>query len=106
MESSPPEILSYSSRKNDAAITFINSTAMNGVLLQREWAFDFVVSADLLLVRINNVGSTHARFCWHMHLCVFYNIMHYSICQLRPLRHATHGRFLSIRNIKRCAYTP
>ena len=63
----------------------------------------------------------HLRIClWYSWticdtgVCVFRNVVahaHFStlymivFCQLRPLRRGMHGRFLSIRKIKRCAYT-
>ena len=46
----PTEILSFSSLKNDAAITFVNSTTVNGVVFQHDRAFDVVASADFLVV--------------------------------------------------------
>lgn len=52
-EVQPPDILSFSSPKNDAAITFINSTAVNGVLFQHGHTFDVVASAELLVVTQN-----------------------------------------------------
>ena len=45
-----PDILSFSSSKNDAAVTFINGTSANGVVFQHDRAFDFVASADSLVV--------------------------------------------------------
>ena len=45
-----PDILSFSSPDNDAAITFINSTTMNGVVFQHNRAFDVIASANLLVV--------------------------------------------------------
>ena len=46
----PPDILSFSSAENDAALTFINSTAVNGVIFQHGQAFDVVASDGLLKV--------------------------------------------------------
>ena len=51
MEIEPPDILSFSSPKNDAAITFINSSAVNGVVFQHGQAFDLVASAKIIEVR-------------------------------------------------------
>ena len=51
LEVSPPETLSLFSPKNDAAITFINSTTVNGVVFQHGRAFDIVASADFLVVQ-------------------------------------------------------
>ena len=45
-----PDILTFSSAESDAAITFINSTSVNGVVSQHGKAFDIVASADLLVV--------------------------------------------------------
>ena len=50
LEVSPPETLSFSSPNNDAAITFINSTSLNGVIFQHGRAFNIVASADFLVV--------------------------------------------------------
>ena len=49
----PTKILSFSSPGNDAAITFINSTTVNGLLLQHGQAFDVVASEDSLQVLID-----------------------------------------------------
>ena len=46
----PPDILSFSSTENDAALTFINSTAVDGVLFQHGRGFDVVASDGLLQV--------------------------------------------------------
>ena len=46
----PPDILSFSSAENDAALTFINGTAVNGVLFQHGRGFDVVASDGLLQV--------------------------------------------------------
>ena len=46
----PTEILSFTSPENDATITFINSTTVNGLLLQHGQAFDIVASEDYLQV--------------------------------------------------------
>ena len=51
LEVFPTKILSFSSPQNDAAITFINNTAVNGVVFQHSRAFDLVASADFLVVR-------------------------------------------------------
>ena len=48
MEVPPLDSLSFSSPKNDAA--FVNSTTVNGVLVQNGHAFDVVASDDLLRV--------------------------------------------------------
>ena len=50
VEVSPPEILSFSSAKHDAAITFVNSTTVNGVVFHGNDTFDIVASADYLSV--------------------------------------------------------
>ena len=50
VEAPLPDILSFASPRNDAAITFINDTAVNGVVFQHNKAFDIVASANLLLV--------------------------------------------------------
>ena len=50
METPLPDILTFSSLNNDAAITFVNSTTVNGVVFQHNKAFDIVASADLLVV--------------------------------------------------------
>ena len=52
VEVPPPEVLSFSSPQNDAAITFINSTSIDGVVFQHGRAFDVAASADLLVVRL------------------------------------------------------
>ena len=44
------DILSFSSPKNDAALTFVNSTTVNGVLLNHGRAWDVVASDGLLKV--------------------------------------------------------
>ena len=44
------DILSFSSPKNDAALTFVNSTTVNGVLLKNGQAWDVVASDGLLKV--------------------------------------------------------
>ena len=59
LEVPPPETLSFSSPKNDAAITFINSTAVNGVVFQHNRAFDIVASADVLVVRQNDAQHSY-----------------------------------------------
>ena len=46
----PPDILSFSGTENDAALTFINGTAVNGVLFQHGRGFDVVASDGLLQV--------------------------------------------------------
>ena len=51
MEAPLPDVLTFVSPELDAAITFINSTTMNGVVSQHGKAFDIVASADLLVVR-------------------------------------------------------
>ena len=61
MDVFPPEILSFSSLNNDAAITFINSTAVDGVLFQHSQAFDIAASADLLTVNTTPHGSERLR---------------------------------------------
>ena len=55
VEVPPPEVLSYSSTNDDAAITFINSTAVSGVVFQHHKAFDIVASAKALTVEWHNV---------------------------------------------------
>ena len=45
-----PEVVSFSSPDNDAAITFINKTTVDGVVFQHGRAFDIVASADSLVV--------------------------------------------------------
>ena len=55
----PPDILSFSSAENDAALTFINSTAVNGVIFQHGQAFDVVASDGLLKV----ILLPEFRFC-------------------------------------------
>ena len=50
VEVPPTDILSFSSPEKDAALTFINSTTVNGVLVQNGHAFDVVASDDLLRV--------------------------------------------------------
>ena len=50
VEAPLPNILSFASPHNDATITFINDTAVNGVVFQHNKAFDIVASANLLLV--------------------------------------------------------
>ena len=113
-EVSPPEILSFFGTKNDAAITFINSTAVNGVVFQHGLAFDIVASANLLEVKQNNTMATCSG-CSIAHTCpgTHITISH----QLRPVRYSAeygatasssankkqrHARFLqAIRNIER-----
>ena len=63
MEVPPPDILSFSSPHNDAAITFINKTAVNGVVFQHDRAFDVVASADMLVVRVNNALVNLTELC-------------------------------------------
>ena len=54
----PPDILSFSSPNNDAAITFINSTAVNGVVFLHGRTFDVVASAELLVVTRNTAPTS------------------------------------------------
>ena len=63
-EIEPPDILTFSSPKNDAAITFINSSAVNGVVFQHGHAFDVVASSKLLVViqHVTQVVSTPQTF--------------------------------------------
>ena len=49
------DILSFSSPKNDAALTFVNSTTVNGVLLKNGQAWDVVASDGFLKV----IGSAN-----------------------------------------------
>ena len=44
------DIVCFSSSKNDAALTFVNSTTVNGVLLKNGQAWDVVASDGLLKV--------------------------------------------------------
>ena len=44
------DILSFSSPEHDAALTFVNSTTVNGVLLKNGRAWDVVASDGLLKV--------------------------------------------------------
>ena len=53
------DILSFSSPKNDAALTFVNSTTVNGVLLKNGCAWDVVASDGLLKV----IGKLY-KFGW------------------------------------------
>ena len=46
----PPDILSFSSTENNAALTFINATAVDGVLFQHGRGFDVEASDGLLQV--------------------------------------------------------
>ena len=48
-----PEVLSFASPDNDAAITFVNSTTVDGVVFQHGRAFDIVASADALVVSLH-----------------------------------------------------
>ena len=50
VEVPPPDVLSFSSPKNDAALTFINRTTLNGVLFGHGRVFDVVASENLLQV--------------------------------------------------------
>ena len=50
MEPPLQDILTFSSLSNDAAITFINSTTVIGVVYRHDKAFDIVASADMLTV--------------------------------------------------------
>ena len=49
------DILYFSSPKNDAALTFVNSTTVNGVLLKNGQAWDVVPSDGFLKV----IGSAN-----------------------------------------------
>ena len=49
------DILYFSSPKNDAALTFVNSTTVNGVLLKNGQAWDVVASDGFLKV----IGSAN-----------------------------------------------
>ena len=49
------DIVYFSSSKNDAALTFVNSTTVNGVLLKNGQAWDVVASDGLLKV----IGSAN-----------------------------------------------
>ena len=53
------DILSFSSPENDAALTFVNSTTVNGVLLKNGRAWDVVASDGLLKV----IGKLY-KFGW------------------------------------------
>ena len=55
MEVPPADILTYTSPKNDAALTFVNSTTVNGVLLKNGQAWDVVASDGFLKV----IGSAN-----------------------------------------------
>ena len=60
VEAPLPNILSFASPHHDATITFINDTAVNGVVFQHNKAFDLVASENLLLV-----WQHTARICRH-----------------------------------------
>ena len=84
-----PDILSFFSPENDAAITFINGTAVNGVVFQHGHAFDVVASAESLVlnpvqhdVNCGLAASDGAHNLEHRH------------------EHTTHGRLLSIADIQ------
>jgi hypothetical protein len=90
VEVPPPDILTFSSPQNDAAITFINSTALDGVLFQHDRAFDIVASEDLLTLSpvwhdlsCGLAPSTEGRHNQHHH------------------EMATRGRHLSLADISR-----
>ena len=57
MEVPPADILTYSTAKNDAALTFVNSTTVNGVLIHDGQAWDVVASDGLLQV----IGSANIK---------------------------------------------
>ena len=50
MEVPLPDVFSFSTPTNDAAITFIGNNTVNGVLFQQDKAFDIVASTNLLEV--------------------------------------------------------
>ena len=84
-----PSILSFSSPQNNAAITFINDTAVNGVVFQHGHAFDVVVSADLLVLH----PVQHDVDCG---LATFGGLHHPE----QRHKHTNHGRLLSIADIQ------
>ena len=68
LEVSPPETLSYFSAQNDAAITFINRTTLNGVVFQHSRAFNIVASADFLVVQYCTSRMTPQNVIWSQYL--------------------------------------
>ena len=58
------DIISFSSPLNDAALTFVNSTTVNGVLLKNGQAWDVVASDGLLKVIGNANYITLGRADW------------------------------------------
>ena len=119
IETPQPDILSFYSPDNDAAITFINSTTVNGLVFQHGRAFDIVASADLLVVSLHAFTQFAVKTSALTPLHTF--IVHLS-CQLRPVlddsycgnssfeaahlahhlqEQATHERRLSLTSIER-----
>ena len=67
VEVPPPDVSSFSTPTNDAAITFIGNNTVNGVVFQHDQAFDIVASAKLLEViqygYINSLASPPPQNC-------------------------------------------